>query len=162
MIIFINGAINSGKSTVAKLLSEKISNPAIVEIDSLRDFISWMPIDKAVPINLENAVSVIRNFAKRNFNIIVPYPLSNKNYDYLMDELKDYSSEILIFTLNPKMEEIMKNNRGRKLNDWEKERIKYHYSIKINNPESGVIIDNTKQTQEETVNIILNNLKNKS
>ena len=89
MIIFLNGSINAGKTTVAKLLANKIPDTAIVEIDSLRAMIEWMPIEKAVPINLENTISVIKNFTKRNLNIVVPYPLSQKNYDFVVNELKD-------------------------------------------------------------------------
>lgn len=39
MIIFINGSINSGKTTVAKILAREFSNIALVEIDSLREMI---------------------------------------------------------------------------------------------------------------------------
>ncbi len=41
MIIFINGPINSGKTTVAKILSSKIPNTVNVEIDNLHEFIDW-------------------------------------------------------------------------------------------------------------------------
>lgn len=44
MIIFLNGSINSGKSTVAKILANNISDVALVEIDALRFMIDWMPI----------------------------------------------------------------------------------------------------------------------
>ena len=33
MIIFINGSINAGKTTVAKILATKLSNSALLEID---------------------------------------------------------------------------------------------------------------------------------
>ncbi len=82
MIIFINGSINSGKTTIAKLLTEKISNSALLEIDTLRDMIAWMPLDKSIPINLDNAISLISNFSTSGLNVIVPYPLSQKNHDY--------------------------------------------------------------------------------
>ena len=42
MILFINCSINSGKSTIAKLLAKKIKNSAILEIDFLRAMINWM------------------------------------------------------------------------------------------------------------------------
>lgn len=158
MIIFLNGSINSGKSTVAKILADKISNTAMVEIDSLREMIEWMSIDEAVPINLENAISVIKNFAKRNLNVIVPYPLSQNNYDYVVNELKDINTKIYFFTLAPKLEKILTNRGERELNDKEKERIKYHYDIGINNPSFGIIIDNSEQTVEETVEEIFKNL----
>jgi len=162
MIIFINGSINSGKSTVAKILAEKLGQVALVEIDQLRDFIAWMPISEAVPINLENAAAVIKNFIGRKINVIATYPLSEKNYNYLMENLKDFQDEIKIFTLSPRLEAALKNRGTRELTDQEVERIKYHYKIGIPNPSFGEIIDNSNEMPEETADKILqviNNLK---
>ncbi len=159
MIIFINGSINSGKSTISKILAEKIEKPAVVEIDNLSDFIEWLPIEEKIPINLENAVLVIRNFSKRGFNVIVPYPLSQKNYDYMMSELGNENEKMFVFTLNPDMKIALENRGERELDDWEKQRIRYHYSIGINNPSFGTIIDNTNQKPEETAEIILNSIE---
>lgn len=159
MIIFLNGSINSGKTTVAKLLAQKFLNTALVEVDSLREMIEWMPIDEAVPINLENVISVIKNFSKRNLNVIVSYPLSQNNYDYVINELKDTNTKIYFFTLAPKLEKILTNRGDRELNDSEKERIKHHYDIGINTPSFGIVIDNTDQTPEETVEEILKSIK---
>lgn len=78
MIIFINGSINSGKTTVAKILFKELPNFALVEIDAFHKMINWMPISQSVSVNLENAVSVIKNFAKKGISSIVPYPLSQK------------------------------------------------------------------------------------
>jgi len=39
MIIFLNGSINSGKSTVAKLLIKGLSNCALLEIDVFHEMI---------------------------------------------------------------------------------------------------------------------------
>lgn len=159
MIIFINGSINSGKSTVGKLLAKDLSKAALLEIDALREMIDWMPIDKAVPINLENAVSLIKNFANQEFDVIVPYPLSQKNHDYIMDQLKDINAKIFVFTLAPKLEKALTNRGTRELNDWEKARIQHHYNTGINNPSFGEIIDNSNQTPEETQNYILDKIK---
>ena len=159
MIIFINGSINTGKSTVAKILAKELPNPAIVEIDSLREMIEWMSIDEAVPLNLENAVSVIRNFSRRKFNIIVPYPISKDNYDYLTRNLKDLNIQIYIFTLAPSLEKITSNRGGREIGEKGKERIKHHYNIGIHNPDFGEIIDNTNQTPEETAKYILSKIR---
>ncbi len=159
MIIFINGSINSGKSTLAKLLAIKIGNCAIVEIDNLREFINWMPIEKAIPLNLRNAMSIIKNFVKEDLNVIVPYPLSEKNYSYLQNNLVDVKTKIYYFTLNLKLEEVLKDRGNRKLDDWERERIKHHYEIGINNPSFGKIIDTTNQIPEETLKEITDNLE---
>jgi hypothetical protein len=45
MIIFISGSINAGKSTIAKLLAKQLPNTALMEVDALREMITWMPID---------------------------------------------------------------------------------------------------------------------
>src|SRR3989344_5858218 len=154
MIIFLNGSINAGKSTVAKILAKEMPNAALLEIDAFHEMIEWMPIDKAVPINLENALSVIRNFVKQEISVIVPYPLSQKNYDFLISGLKDLEINIHIFTLAPKLEKALSNRGTRELTEQERERIKHHYNIGIPNPTFGEIIDNSDQTSQETANYI--------
>lgn len=155
MIIFLNGSINAGKSTVAKLLAKELPDTALIEIDALREMISWMPIDQSIPLNLENAVSVISNFVKRGLNVLIPYPLSQKNYDYMVENLKDLNTDIRVFTLAPQLEKALTNRGSRELSDWEMERIKHHYTIGIHNPTFGEIIDNSGQTPEETAKYIL-------
>jgi len=159
MIIFLNGSINSGKSTVATFLAKELSNVALVEIDAFHAMIEWMPIDEAIPLNLENTLTVIRNFIAKNLNVIVPYPLSQKNYDYFVAGLKDLDIETHVFTLSPKLEKALMNRGTRELTAWESQRIQHHYDIGIHKPNFGVIIDNTDQTPEETANLILKKIK---
>jgi len=162
MIIFINGSINAGKSTVAKILAKKLPSVALVEIDGLRNMVEWMPMEQAIPINLENAISVIKNFDKRGLNVIVPYPLSRENYDYIIGEFKNLASDIYFFTLAPKLQKALTNRGKRKIKKSEKDRIKYHYEIGIHNPSFGEIIDNSEQTPEETAKIILHGIPDKN
>jgi hypothetical protein len=151
MIIFINGSINAGKSTVAEKLAKKFEKPALIEIDNIGAFIDWMDIDDAVPINLENAVSVIRNLSKRGFTCVVPYPLSEKDYKYVMDGLSDLNEDIQVFTLSPKIEKAQSDTADRKIGEWERARIQHHYDIGIPSPSFGVVIDNTNESPDETV-----------
>jgi adenylate kinase family enzyme len=162
MIIFINGSINTGKTTIAKLLGKEIPNSAIVEIDRLHGFIAWMDIRQAVPINLENAVSVIKNFANRHFHVIVPYPLSKANYQYILNKLAKFSQEIQVFTLAPKKKVALSNRGSREVNDWEKNRIHIHYKNKLHQPNFGIIIDNSNDTPEQTLKKILSKLELKN
>ncbi len=158
MIIFISGPLGSGKSTVAKLLAKEMPNMAIVEIDALREMIEWMPIDQTVPINLENAIAVIRNFTKHGIPCIVPYPLSQRNYEFVTDGLSGLSAPLFFFTLAPSIEKVLSDRGKRKLDEQERERIKHHYNIGIHAPSFGMVIDNSKQTPEETAKIILENI----
>lgn len=159
MIIFLNGSINSGKTTIGKLLQNKLPNTALLEIDTLRDMVSWMPLEKSIPLNLQNSISLIKNFVSQDLNVIVSYPISQNNYDFFMRELVNINTPIHFFTLSPSLETILENRGERELNDWEIERIKYHYEIGINNPAFGIVIDNTAQTPDETCSGILLNLK---
>ena len=159
MIIFINGSINSGKSTVSEILAKELPNVALIEIDVLREMINCMPLEKAIPINLDNAISLIENFSGKGMDVIVVYPLSQKNYDYVMGKIKDLNEKICCFTLSPKLEKALSNRGTRDLNEWEVERIKHHYDIGIHTPAFGEIIDNSEQSPEETAGVILNKIK---
>ncbi len=155
MIILINGSINSGKSTVSKLLADRIPDTALLEIDTLRDMISWMPLEDSVQLNLKNAVSLIKNFVSEGLNVVVPYPLSGKNYSFLISELDSLTTPIHAVTLSPSLEVALSNRGARRLSEAEKERIKYHYKTDIAQPVFGIIIDNSHQAPEETVRDIL-------
>lgn len=159
MVIFICGSINSGKSTVSKLLAEKIDKPAIVEIDVLSAMLPGIKIDDKIQLNLENGLLLVRNFVKHGYSPIVPYPISIENHRYVMESLSDFADQVRFFVLNPDLATASVNRGERELDDWERERIKYHYDARINNPGFGTVIDNSHQTPEETVEIILDNLK---
>lgn len=160
MIIWINGTINSGKTTISKLLAEKIANTAHIEVDKLREFIEFMPLsDEVIEISLDNAVSIIKNFIVKGLNVIISYPLSMKNYEKIARELAEVVDKIVIITLSPKLESVLRNRGSRELNAWETERIKYHYSTGLNKPKfPSIVIDNSDQTPEETVAEILKRL----
>lgn len=158
MIILINGSINSGKSTVARLLAKRLRRPAVVEPDSLHAFIEWVDIDKAVPLNLENAAAVIRNFVREGFNVVVPYPLSNADHAYLTGKLEGCGATIHAFTLRPSLEKARTDSLARRLTDWERTRITHLYSTDIVAPRFGVVVDNTERTPEETAEQVLRDL----
>lgn len=158
MIIFLNGSINAGKSTVAQLLVEQLSNSALLEIDSLREMIAWMPIEEAVPICLKSAASLITNFSARRLHVVVPYPLSERNYTYLIKALEGVNVPIFFFTLAPNIDVALTNRGTRELSESERERISHHYEKGINNPSFGKVIDNSNQSPDETARYILSEI----
>lgn len=155
MIIFINGSINSGKSTVSKILAKKIGNCAVIEVDELRNFVAWMPLQDSISLNWENACLLIKNFVQHDIHVIVPYPLSQQNYELVMRQLADSTSKLYFFTLSPTLEVALTNRGNRELDEWEVNRIKYHYEIGIHKPSFGEVIDNSKQTAQDTADVIL-------
>lgn len=154
MVIFISGSINSGKTTTAKLLKKKFKNTAHIEVDDLNAMIDWLPLEESIPINLENTLSLTLNFIEKDFNVIISYPLSKKEYEYFNKNLP-LEVERFFFTLNPRLDYALSNRGERELNEWEVERIRYHYKTCVNNPGFGITIDNTMHTPEETVSEML-------
>ena len=158
MIILLSGSINAGKTTVSKQIVRLLPRTAHIEGNDLREFIRWMPLDEAIPINLRNAVAVARNFVACGLNVVLSYPLPQDDYEYLMRELEPLNVPIHCVTLNPDLAAALTDRGTRELTEWELKRIPYHYETAINNPPFGIVIDNTRQTPEETAREILMSL----
>ena len=137
MIILLNGSINAGKTTVAKHLIELLPRTAHVEVDDLREFIRCLPLDEAIPLSLQNAAAVTRNFVGYGLNVVLSWPLMQESYNYLMLELTPLGVPIYCVTLNPDLAAAVTNRGTRDLTEWEKKRIPYHYETGINNPPFG-------------------------
>lgn len=162
MIILLNGSINAGKTTASKALCRLLPQTAHVEVDSLRDFIAWMPLEESIPINIRTALAVTKIFASHGLNVVFSYPLRPEDYEYLACELAALSVPVFCFTLNPGLEIELQNRGTRELTDWERERIKYHFETKLATPEFGETINNAGQTPDETAQEILRRIQSAS
>ncbi len=151
MIIFINGSINSGKSTVGQLLAEKLDYE-FVEFDDIRHTIPEPDIEKALPLVFEKGIKLLNELDKNSKSVIVAYPLSQNNYNLLKNKL---STLPRVITLSPRLDIVLKDRGDRKLDDAERERIRHHYRIGINSPNFGLIIDNSDLSIKETVQEII-------
>ncbi len=155
MIILLNGSINAGKSTVSKRLCEMLPRTAHVEVDSLRDFIAWMPLEDSIPINIEASIAVTKVFVRRGLNVIFSYPLRPEDYKIILGEFAELGVPVYGVTLRPRLEVSLTNRGTRQLTDWERSRIPFHYETNLNQPDFGIIIDNSAQSPEETAREIL-------
>ena len=90
--------------------------------------------------------------------MVVPYPLSNADHAYLMGRLAGSGAEIRAYTLKPSLEKAQTSTPMRTLSDWERERIAHLYATDIVAPKFGEIIDNTRQSPEESAQWILERL----
>ena len=80
VIILLNGPINAGKTTVAREITALLPNTAHVEVDVLGEFVPFLSLAEAIPINLENAAAVTRNLVRRGFNVVLTYPLGQADH----------------------------------------------------------------------------------
>jgi adenylate kinase family enzyme len=155
MIVLLNGCLNSGKTTVAEAIISRSIGFAHIEVDSLRDFIRWMPLEETIELNLKNAISIAQNFHERNINSVISYPLSKSDLSFIKDLLSGSEIEIHAVTLYPGIDKLKTNRGTRELTNWELNRIDELHVMGVTEPEFGTIIDNSSQTIDETVDAVL-------
>jgi hypothetical protein len=155
MIIYLNGSINSGKSTVAKLLISRISNTVHIEVDHLRNFAGCLALEEAIPFCLEDAITLTKRWVKRGFNVVVSWPISEQNHLRFVQALAETDSPFYTFTLSPQLDIVLSNRGRRMLTKWECNRIAHLHAIGIHNPSFGVVIDNSNQSPKETTDEIV-------
>ena len=155
MIIFINGSMNSGKTTVSRLLQQKIANTAVIEVDELRGFISQIPLEESLPFNHKNALAVARVFVEGGLNVIIPYPLSYQTYMELAGILQQEGNQVFAFTLDPGLKLALQQRGERGISEQVRKRIRYHYDQGINNPGYGTVIDTSRLSPEQTADRII-------
>jgi Chloramphenicol phosphotransferase-like protein. len=154
--ILVNGSINAGKTTVSRALCLELPRTAHVEVDALRDFVDWMPLEESIALNLSNAAAVAKNFLEHGLNVVVSYPLNREDYLYLKERLEPFP--LFCFTLSPRLEVAQRDRGSRELTEQERERVAFHYGSGIASPNFGVALDNSDLTPEETARAILDRI----
>jgi hypothetical protein len=154
MVIYLNGSINAGKTTVAKLLADMIPCAVLIEVDDL-PAPRKMPLETSIKALLRDAADVARNWHQRGFHPIVVWPISHEDHAEFTARLGSAGASVLTITLAPKREIALTNRGNGELTDWERERIQYHYEIGIHRPSFGKIIDNTGESPRQTANRII-------
>jgi hypothetical protein len=154
-IILISGSINAGKTSVARALVILLPRAAHVEVDTLREFIATVPLDEAIPINLENTVAVARNLIRHRFHVILTYPLGEDDYRTLLAAFADLDTPIHAFALAPPLATALTDRGTRPLTAHERRRIREQYADNRHQSSFGIPIDNSTQTPTDTARQIL-------
>ncbi|MDD4556160.1 MAG: hypothetical protein PHE89_02365 [Alphaproteobacteria bacterium] len=161
LILNINGTINSGKSTVSKILQTKIPNALFIEVDELisEDEVVFknLSFHEGILERLNRLDSKIEDLKQsKTYDVIIfAYPLVKSNYDR-WQKLADTQAKICYITLSPTLETCLKNRGTRELNTWEINRIKEMYEQNYHQPkETDFLIKNDEQSPEETAHHIL-------
>ncbi len=148
--IWISGSINSGKSTVAKILSRDLKM-AVIELDAFSEFVeNFLSFDEYLKLNYEIFSEIVEVYNKRNIGVIIVYPLGEEKYLEIKDKLNNFE----IFTIDPTLEIALSDRGDRKLTDWEIERVKFHYEKNIHNPIFGIRIETRGKSPAQTAKAI--------
>lgn len=160
LILNINGPINSGKTTVSKILVNLLSKAVFIEVDEL------MSDEEQEKLGLSlkegwaerkrrlNEKLLALKQSKEYETVIFAYPITEESYQK-WSVLADENTQFLNITLVPSLEECLKNRGTRELDNWERNRIRQMYEEGYQNRSySDFIINNDNQTPEETAEII--------
>lgn len=155
MIIFISGSINSGKTTTAKALAEKIG-AEFIDIDDLNDRIPNFNLESDIPKGIAIAIDEINKLTQAGKSAVISYPIRREDYEQIKTGL---IKDPLFITLAPRLEVAQSKRGDRELSEWEVARIKYHYETGIASPSFGRIIDTSDMTLDQVVQEIINGIK---
>ena len=161
LILNINGPINSGKTTVSKILVKRLPNATFIEVDELLSDQEEAQLGLSIEEGwkerqkrLDEKLLKLKNSHEYE-TIVFAYPISETSYKRWAS-MADQTTRFLNITLAPSLSECLKNRGTRELDDWERNRIKEMYEEGYQNrPYSDFIINNDNQTPEETTDIII-------
>jgi len=156
MLVFISGSINSGKTTTSKALAEKLG-AEFVNVDDLNDTIPNFNLATDLDKSMDLAIKTINDYTQQNKDVVANYVVRQKDFDRFANDIETQSQ--IVITLAPRLEVAQGKRGDRELSEWEVLRIKHHYDTGIASPKFGYILDNSELTIDETVNSILNIIK---
>jgi len=100
-IIFINGSPGSGKTTIGKLLKEKLNYPPYLELDWIREYHldpTWKKKNKKEEkMSFENLCFTVKNYIRNSYKNIILIGLTDKKIKGLLKNVK--TKNYLIITL---------------------------------------------------------------
>ena len=160
-IININGPINSGKTTISEMLAKKLPKSVFIEVDNLlsdeeQDRLG-LCMEEGWGERTDRLAKLIGEYKKKqNFDVVIfAYPITQKLYAE-WKSWEDDKDKFINITLSPDINICLQNRGKRVLDKWETDRIKQMYAEGYHNPEcADFVVDNSKQTPQETLDEIL-------
>lgn len=156
--ILLNGAMGSGKSTIAKLLKSKLEKTSIIEIEDIRQLVTgtednplaWKVIYRMCDEYFKNGVSVLLKQAVASEEIVNKFLKLAKKYKCTVGFYHFQApSNVLVQRIN------QRGNTGNVLKSLIKTNIEKHEKIVYSDAK---IVDTSKMKPAEVAKLILKNL----
>ena len=156
LILNVNGPINSGKSTVSKLLVQILPHAVFIEVDDLLSDDEEKKLGLTIQagwgerLNRLDRIIADQKNQHQYETIIFAYPMTENLYRRWSSHI-DKDTRFIAITLAPSLEKCLTNRGTRKLTDWEIGRIREMYNENYHRPiNSDLIINNDAQTPHQT------------
>ena len=157
--ILLNGAMGSGKSTVADLLKKKLKRTAIIEIEDIRQLVpdkednslAWLIIYRMCDEYLKNGVSVLLKQSVASKEIVNKFLKLAKKYKCVVSfyHFQAPTTELINRITKREKSRIVSKNL---INS----NIKKHEEI---NYPDATTVNTTRMNPTQVANLIFNNLK---
>ncbi len=156
LILNINGPINSGKSTVSKLLVNMLLHAVFIEVDDLLSDDEQKKLGLTMQggwgerLNRLDKIISMQKKQQQYETIIFAYPMTENLYHRWSAHV-DKNTRFIAVTLAPSLEKCLTNRGSRILTDWEIGRIREMYNENYHRPiNADLIINNDGQTPHQT------------
>lgn len=167
-IIIITGTPGSGKTTVAEALSRRLAKSAHVPVDFFRKMIKsgyasphhWdEEVERQYALAKKNAASTALILANAGFTVIIDDIVHQGWLREWRENLQGIDPILIV--LQPDLDKAKARNVSREIWTVDETIIEnLHRAMSHNTPERGwIVIDNTDQTVDETVNEILGKIE---
>lgn len=157
-LYLITGPAGVGKSAVSKIIAENLNKSAHIEGDEIYHFIKggyvspWLS-GNHLDIFWKNSICIISNFLRDGYDVVFNYTINKRKQEELKNVFND--ADIKFVVLIADEETIIKRDKERPLDCQMGERsIVLLNKFKNENFESKYILDTSKLSVEETVNLI--------
>lgn len=158
-LYLITGPAGVGKSTISKMLAEKLSKSVLIEGDDVYHMVisSYVPAWRKgnhLKLFWKNVIDIIKNSLSEGYDVIFNYIITKKDYEMLVSKFKDI--DIIFKVLITSEEELLRRDSLRPVDCMMKERcIVLLNEFKNENFNKENIIDTTNLTTEETLREVM-------
>lgn len=125
VVICLNGPINAGKSTIGRVLADRLPDAEFIEGDD-HGIPEGVPFEEMIAQATAWLAGLIG--AKQRAFLVIAYPLRPEDFVLLQEASARRGARLFVVTLAPPMELVLNDRGARKLDDEERARIRAMYA----------------------------------
>lgn len=166
-VCIVTGPCGAGKSSIARALAHRWERTAHVDVDDLRNALGPWEADystyseeslRQIRLSMDNAVAVAGNFLRNGFNVVIDDVLEDvEQMAYYRAGLPEH--RVSIFLLLPDRNVLVERDQARGEDAMGGRALQLHdIFTAIADHDGWQVIDNSRQTVEETVEAVFSAL----
>lgn len=159
-LYIITGPAGVGKSTISKLISERLEKSALIEGDDIYHLVCGgyvVPWKEGNHLDIfwQNAIMLIKNFLENGYDVVFNYIIYPASLEKLKEHFKNYDVKFVVLLTDEQT--IVKRDKLRPVeNQMGKRSLVLLQEFKSKNYDSDYILNTSNLSIEESVNIIIN------